>query len=104
MQIVKRMYAARVFVLTIALGAGGVAACLASGSDKKSPPSVPVARLQMIGVRVARSETGLGLDLGDRPARTPPAATATNRTADLAPGRGYGVDVARYGVPSPTTT
>ena len=42
---VKRMNTARIVVLTIAVGAGGIAAYLASGSDNK-PPTAPVAQLQ----------------------------------------------------------
>src|ERR1700694_5435260 len=59
MWIVKRMNTARIVVLTIALGAGGVAAYLASGSDKK-PPAEPVAQLQTVDVLVAKSDIGLG--------------------------------------------
>jgi pilus assembly protein CpaB len=52
------MNSARIAVLTIALGAGGVAAYLASGSDK--PRSEPVAQLQTVDVLVAKSDIGLG--------------------------------------------
>ncbi|MEA2830449.1 MAG: pilus assembly protein CpaB, partial [Bradyrhizobium sp.] len=54
------MNTARVVVLTIALGAGGVAAYLASGSDNKPAPSEPVAQLQTVDVLVAKSDIGLG--------------------------------------------
>src|SRR5258708_17007981 len=57
---VKRMNTARIVVLTIAVGAGGVAAYLASGSDTKPPPSEPVAQLQTVDVLVAKSDIGLG--------------------------------------------
>ncbi len=55
------MYTARIVVLIIALGAGGVAAYLASGVDNKPPaPVQPVAQLETVEVLVAKSEIGLG--------------------------------------------
>ena len=55
------MYTARIVVLTIALSAGGVAAYLASGYDRKSLPAEPAAaQLQTVDVLVARSDIGLG--------------------------------------------
>jgi len=44
---VKRMNTACIVVLTIAIGAGGIAAYLASGSDHRSAaPAAPIAQLQ----------------------------------------------------------
>jgi pilus assembly protein CpaB len=58
---VKRMNRARIVVLTIALGAGGVAAYLASGPDSAPPPpTAPVAQVQIVDVLVAKSDIGLG--------------------------------------------
>ena len=76
---VKRMNTARIVVLTIALGAGGVAAYLASGSDKK-PPAEPVAQLQTVDVLVAKSDIGLGQTVTAEALQwqTWPAATASN--------------------------
>ena len=76
---VKRMNTARIVVLTIAVGAGGVAAYLASGSDK-DPPSAPVAQLQTVDVLVAKSDIGLGQAVTpeDMQWQTWPAATASN--------------------------
>jgi pilus assembly protein CpaB len=55
------MYTARIVVLIIALGAGGTAAYLASGSDNnKSAPAIPVAQLPTVDVLVAKSDIGLG--------------------------------------------
>ena len=55
------MNTARIVVLTIALGAGGVAAYLARGTDDKSQaPAQPVAQLSTIEVLVAKNEIGLG--------------------------------------------
>jgi pilus assembly protein CpaB len=54
------MNVARIVVLAIALSAGGVAAYLASGSDNKSVPAEPVAKLQTEEVLVAKSDIGLG--------------------------------------------
>ncbi len=51
------MMTARIVVLTIALGAGGVAAYLASGSDNKPAPAAePAVTLQTIDVLVAKSD------------------------------------------------
>jgi pilus assembly protein CpaB len=73
------MNIARIVVLAIALCAGGVAAYLASGSDKP-PPSAPVAQLQTVDVLVAKSDIGLGQAVtpGDVQWQTWPAATASN--------------------------
>ena len=54
------MYTARIVVLTIALGAGGVAAYLVSGSDNKPAPTAPAAQLQTVDVLVAKPDIGLG--------------------------------------------
>ena len=55
------MNIARIVVLTIALGAGGVAAYLASGWDNNKPaPAAPTAELQTVEVLVAKSDIGLG--------------------------------------------
>jgi pilus assembly protein CpaB len=77
---VKRMNRARIIVLSIALGAGGVAAYLASGSDSKPPPAEPVAQLQTVDVLVAKSDIGLGQTVtpDDMLWQTWPAATASN--------------------------
>jgi pilus assembly protein CpaB len=73
------MNTARIIVLTIALGAGGIAAYLASGSDK-SPPTEPVAQLQTVDVLVAKSDIGLGQSVKpeDMQWQTWPAATTSN--------------------------
>jgi len=72
---VKRMNTARIVVLTIAVGAGGIAAYLASGSDTKPPE--PTAQLQTAEILVAKSEIGLGKSLTpeDVEWQTWPAAT-----------------------------
>ncbi len=55
------MYTARIVVLIIALGAGGLAAYLASGSDNKTAaPVQPVAQLETVDVLVAKTDIGLG--------------------------------------------
>src|SRR5450631_267466 len=73
------MNTARIVVLTIAISAGGVAAYLASGSDKPAPAG-PVAQLQTVDVLVARSDIGLGQTVTpeDMQWQTWPAATASN--------------------------
>jgi pilus assembly protein CpaB len=54
------MNTARIVVLTIAVGAGGIAAYLASGSDNKPLPTEPVVQLQTVDVLVAKADIGLG--------------------------------------------
>jgi pilus assembly protein CpaB len=56
---VKRMKTARIVVLAIAIGAGGVAAYLASGGDSKPAPE-PVAQLPTVDILIAKAEIGLG--------------------------------------------
>ena len=76
---VKRMNRARIVVLTIAIGAGGVAAFLASGSDTRQPTE-PVVQLQTADVLVAKSDIALGqtLSADDMIWQTWPAATASS--------------------------
>jgi len=76
---VKRMNTARIVVLTIAVGAGGIAAYLASGSDKPLPP-VPVAQMQTVDVLVAKADIGLGQSVKpeDMQWQSWPAATASS--------------------------
>src|ERR1700761_6589040 len=78
---VKRMNRARIIVLSIALGAGGVAAYLASGSDSRPPQQAePVAQLPTVEVLVAKADIGLGQTVtpNDMVWQTWPAATASN--------------------------
>ncbi|HJZ19567.1 MAG TPA: Flp pilus assembly protein CpaB, partial [Bradyrhizobium sp.] len=74
------MNTARIVVLAVALGAGGVAAYLASGSDNKPAPAEPVAQLQTVDVLVAKSDIGLGQTVmpDDMQWQTWPAATASS--------------------------
>jgi pilus assembly protein CpaB len=66
---VKRMNTARIIVLTIALGAGGIAAAYpVSGSDNTPAPTAPAARLQTADMRVATC--GIGSGQGVKPERT----------------------------------
>jgi pilus assembly protein CpaB len=73
------MNTARIVVLTIAVGAGGIAAYLASGSDGKPPPPEPVAQMQTVDVLVAKSDIGLGQTVKpeDTQWQTWPAAAAS---------------------------
>ncbi len=77
---VKRMNTARIVVLTIAVGAGGVAAYLASGSDKGPAPAEPVAQMPTVDVLVARADIGLGQSLkpDDMQWQTWPASSNSN--------------------------
>jgi pilus assembly protein CpaB len=76
---VKRMNTARIVVLTIAVGAGGIAAYLASGSDEK-PATEPVVQLKTVDVLVAKADIGLGQSVTpeDLLWQTWPAATASS--------------------------
>ena len=73
------MKTARIVVLAIAIAAGGVAAYLASGSDKTVAPE-PTAQLPTVDVLVAKSDIGLGQSVGpdDVQWQTWPAATASS--------------------------
>jgi pilus assembly protein CpaB len=74
------MNTARIAVLAVAIGAGGIAAYLASGSDKSAAPVEPVAQLQTVDVLVAKSDIGLGQTVKpeDMQWQTWPSATASN--------------------------
>jgi pilus assembly protein CpaB len=73
------MMTARIVVLTIALGAGGVAAYLVSGADKQQAPSVPVVQLPTVEVLVAKADIGLGQAIkpGDMVWQTWPEAASS---------------------------
>src|SRR4051795_8744763 len=74
------MNTARILVLIIALGAGGVAAYLASGFENKSQQAEPTVQLQTVDVLVARADIGLGQSVSAENVQwqTWPAATASN--------------------------
>jgi pilus assembly protein CpaB len=74
------MYTTRIVVLAIALGAGGIAAYLASGSDNKPLPAEPVVQLQTVDVLVAKSDIGLGqsVNADDMQWQSWPASTASS--------------------------
>jgi pilus assembly protein CpaB len=73
------MNRARIVVLSIAVGAGGIAAYLASGSDDKPQPAAPQAQLQTVDVLVAKADIGLGQTVTpeDMIWQTWPAASAS---------------------------
>src|SRR5215471_11526301 len=55
------MRAARIVVLAVALGAGGVAAYLASGSKEPPPPApAPVVQIDTVDILVARADINMG--------------------------------------------
>src|SRR3954465_15499154 len=74
------MNRARIVVLAIAIGAGGIAAYLASGSDDKPAPAQPVAQLQTVDILVAKSDIALGRSVkpDDLQWQTWPAPTASS--------------------------
>jgi pilus assembly protein CpaB len=77
---VTRMNRARIIVLSIALGAGGIAAYLASGSDRTAPQAEPVVQLPTVDVLVAKADIGLGQTVtpNDIQWQSWPAAAASN--------------------------
>ncbi|HEY7300881.1 MAG TPA: Flp pilus assembly protein CpaB [Xanthobacteraceae bacterium] len=78
------MQPARIFVLMLALAAGGVAAYLAgrSGGEKQPapPPPPPVVQIETVDVLVAASDLGVGTSLSSQDMRWQvwPAAAAAN--------------------------
>ena len=76
------MYTARIIVLIIALGAGAIAAYLASGAgpDNRPQPAQQAVQLPTVDVLVARTDIGLGQSVKpeDLQWQTWPAATASN--------------------------
>ena len=75
------MNTARIVVLVIALGAGGVAAYLASGFDNKPAPTLPVAeKLPTVEVLIAKNDIQLGQAVKpeDLQWQSWPAATASS--------------------------
>lgn len=55
------MRAARIVVLAVALGAGGIAAYLASGSKESPPPApAPVVQIETTEILVAKSDINMG--------------------------------------------
>src|SRR5437764_311687 len=50
------MNTARIVVLAIAIGAGGIAAYLASGSNNNPAPAQPVAQMQTVDILISNSE------------------------------------------------
>jgi len=54
------MRAARIVVLAVALGAGGIAAYLASGSKEAPPPPAPVVQIETVDILVAKSDINMG--------------------------------------------
>jgi pilus assembly protein CpaB len=54
------MKAARIVVLAVAVGAGGIAAYLASGSKEPPPAPAPVVQIETVEVLVAHSDINMG--------------------------------------------
>ena len=78
---VKRMKPARIVVLLVALGAGGIAALLAGRSNQPAQiVHAPVATLETVDVLVAGSDIGLGQSItgGELRWQTWPAAAANS--------------------------
>jgi pilus assembly protein CpaB len=81
---VKRMKAARLIVLGIAVVAGGLAAILAGGLDRQEAPApAPVAKLDTVDVLVAKNDIGIGQSLGEQDVQWQPWPTAALSPAFL---------------------
>jgi pilus assembly protein CpaB len=64
---VKRMKAARIVVLGIAVAAGGLAAILAGGSEQTPAPAPPpVAQIETVDILIAKNDIGIGVALSDQ--------------------------------------
>jgi Flp pilus assembly protein CpaB len=111
---VKRMNTARIVVLTIAVGAGGIAAYPASGSDNRPAPTEPVPQLQTADVLVGKTVTPeLPPEQSETLAHARQTGTlslALRSISDLnaietddQPRLSDGVNGIRYGVSIPTT-
>lgn len=79
---VKRMNTARIMVLAIAIGAGGIAAWLASGSDPQPVAQAPAPKLDTVEVLTAKSDIPLGHTIKpeDLQWQTWPTAAATSES------------------------
>jgi pilus assembly protein CpaB len=77
---VKRMKAARLVILGVAIAAGGLAAMLASGPEQPAPATAPepVAKLETIEVLIAKAEIPMGhtVNAADMQWQTWPTAAA----------------------------
>ena len=71
---------ARIAVLAIAIGAGGIAAYLASGSSETPAPAQPVVQVQTVDILVAKADIGLGQSVkpDDLQWQAWPASTASS--------------------------
>jgi pilus assembly protein CpaB len=61
---VKRMKAARLLVLIVAVAAGGLAAYLFAGSDKPTPAPKATTQIETVEILVAKSDIGMGQAVG----------------------------------------
>ena len=87
------MNTARIVVLAIAIGAGGIAAYLASGSDKEAPaPAAVVEQIPTMDVLVAKDDIGVAVPPAPMPgrlliAKTPGIVVSSQLQTRSAPGR-----------------
>ncbi len=80
------MNTARIVVLTIAIGAGGIAADPASGSDNKpAAPAEPTAQLQTVDVLAAKSDIGLDQTEAIKPTNAAKASTSSGTAGVVSP-------------------
>jgi pilus assembly protein CpaB len=74
------MKAARIVVLAVALGAGGIAAYLASGSKEPPPAPPPVVQIETVDILVAKADINMGqvVAAGDIQWQVWPASAASS--------------------------
>jgi pilus assembly protein CpaB len=80
------MNTARIVVLTIAIGAGGIAADPASGSDNKpAAPAESAAQLQTVDVLAAKSDLGLDQAEAIKPTNAAKSSTSSGTAGVVSP-------------------
>jgi hypothetical protein len=96
------MNTARIVVQTVAIGASGIAAYLASGSDRSAPPpAAPVAQLPAPALEPTAPLTG-ARQSGTLALRSIAGVEMSDNAPDEPMQKRAGVSIIRYGIPSQT--
>jgi Flp pilus assembly protein CpaB len=98
------MNTARIVVLAIVIGAGGIAAYLASGSGDKPPPAEPVAQLPTASASNSFIRRSDRPDAPNQLALRSIADANAVETVDASQKFTQSVSTVRFGIPSGTTT
>jgi len=103
------MRAARIVVLAVALGAGDIAASLASGSNEPPPAPAPVVRIDTVDILVAPPGQAETRAASRQRGSLSPAllslidANSANAADDDQNATNRRLNMVRYGVPTSTT-